>query len=283
MIASRRGAGLVVRSTTKRDWSSKVSTAASEPGGSACRRSRARSRARPRSLAPMLPDVSRATTTIAGGSAARLISPAMSSATNAQTRKGRISLRPNDLMSHVAYETVKPAGVEGVAATLQCCAIRMPPRTPFRNNARLVLATTVAVGGLLVLIEILLRKSRDFSPDFLASVLLYGLTVLNLTLLLILVFVLGRNLVRVILERRRRVLGARFRLRLVLVFLLMATAPSVLLIFVGTDLIQQTVDRWFNVDVERILSSSQALGTAFRESVSERNRVHGRALARELQ
>ena len=31
---------------------------------------------------------------------------------------------------------------------------------------------------------------------------------------------------------------------------------------VGSDLIQQTVDRWFNVDVERILSSSQALGTA---------------------
>jgi two-component system nitrogen regulation sensor histidine kinase NtrY len=79
------------------------------------------------------------------------------------------------------------------------------------------------------------------------------------------------------------VLGARFRLRLLLVFLLMATAPSVLLIFVGTDLIQQTVDRWFNVDVERILSSSQALGTALRESVAERSRVHARALARELQ
>ncbi|HET7294987.1 MAG TPA: ATP-binding protein [Vicinamibacteria bacterium] len=159
----------------------------------------------------------------------------------------------------------------------------MPPRTPFRNNARLVLAAAAAVLGLLVLVEVLLRKSRDFSPDFLASVLLYGLTVLNLTLLLVLVFVLGRNLVRVILERRRGVLGARFRLRLVLVFLLMATAPSVLLILVGTDLIQQTVDRWFNVDVERILSSSQALGTALRESVAERSRVHAGALARELQ
>ena len=159
----------------------------------------------------------------------------------------------------------------------------MPRRTPFRNNARLVLLTTAAVGSLLVIIEVLLRKSRDFSPDFLASVLLYGLTVLNLTLLLVLLFVLGRNLVRVILERRRGVLGARFRMRLLLVFVLMATAPAVLLIVVGTDLIRQTVDRWFNVDVDRILSSSQALGTALRESVAERSRVHARALARELQ
>ena len=130
----------------------------------------------------------------------------------------------------------------------------MPSRTPFRNNARLVLASTAGVLGMLVLVEVLLRKSRDFSPDFLASVLLYGLTVLNLTLLLVLLFVLGRNLVRVLLERRRGVLGARFRLRLVLVFLLMAIAPSLLLIVVGTDLIQQTVDRWFSVDYGKLES-----------------------------
>jgi len=159
----------------------------------------------------------------------------------------------------------------------------MPARTPFRNNARLVLLSTGAVALAMVLVEVLLRKSRDFSPDFLASVLLYGLTVLNLTLLLVLLLMLGRNLVRVILERRRGVLGARFRLRLVLVFLLMAIGPSLLLIIVGSDLIQQTVDRWFNVDVERILSSSQSLGTALRESLAERSRVHARVLAREIE
>jgi two-component system nitrogen regulation sensor histidine kinase NtrY len=159
----------------------------------------------------------------------------------------------------------------------------MPSRTPFRNNARLVLLSTGGLLGLLVLVEVVLRKSRDFSPDFLASVLLYGLTVLNLTLLLILVFVLGRNLVRVLLERRRGVLGARFRLRLVLVFLLMAVAPSLLIVVVGSDLIQQTVDRWFSVDVERILSSSQALGTALRETLAEGSRVHALALAREVE
>jgi two-component system nitrogen regulation sensor histidine kinase NtrY len=157
------------------------------------------------------------------------------------------------------------------------------PRIPFRNNARYALASTAVALGLLLVIEILIRKSRDFSPDFLASVLLYGLTVLNLILLLILIFVLGRHLVRVVLERRRGVLGARFRLRLVLVFLLMAVAPALLMLVVGSDLIQQTVDRWFNVDVERILSSSQALGTAMREAVAERSRVQAAVLAREIE
>jgi two-component system nitrogen regulation sensor histidine kinase NtrY len=159
----------------------------------------------------------------------------------------------------------------------------MARRPPFRNNARLVLAVTAAVTVAFVAFEVLLRKSRDFSPDFLASVFLYGLTVLNLSLLLVLLFVLGRNLVRVLMERRRRVLGARFRMRLVLVFLLMAIAPSLLLVVVGSDLIRQTVDRWFNVDVERILSSTQALGTALRTSVLENSRTHARVLAREVE
>ena len=131
--------------------------------------------------------------------------------------------------------------------------------------------------------QLLLRKSRDFSPDFLASVLLYGLTVLNLFLLLTLVFVLGRNLVRVLLERPRGVLGARFRMRLLLVFLIVAAAPALLLMVVGSDLIQQTVDRWFNVDVERILSSLQVLGTAVHDGGLDRSRVHARALAREIE
>jgi two-component system nitrogen regulation sensor histidine kinase NtrY len=159
----------------------------------------------------------------------------------------------------------------------------MPSREPFRNNARLILVATLAALAVFAGQQLLLWKSRDFAPDFLASVLLYGLTVLNLSLLLVLLLYLGRNVVRVVMERRRKVLGARFRMRLGLVFLLMAVAPSLVLIAVGSNLIRQTVDRWFNVDVERILSSSQTLGMALRDSLTDRSRVHARALAREVE
>jgi two-component system nitrogen regulation sensor histidine kinase NtrY len=159
----------------------------------------------------------------------------------------------------------------------------MPRRPSFRDNTRLVLLSILGVLLVFLAIEAFLRQTQTFSPDFLASVLLYGLTVSNLTLLLVLVFVLGRNLVRALMERHRKILGARFRMRLVLVFLLMALAPSVLIVLVGSDLIRQTVDRWFNVDAERILSSSEALGTALHLAASERSRVHARALAQEIE
>ena len=157
------------------------------------------------------------------------------------------------------------------------------PRERFQNNAKLVLAVTSGLLVVFLLAELLLRKSRDFQPDFLASALLYGLTVLNLSLLLVLVFVLGRNLVRMLMEWRRGVFGARLRVQLLLVFLLMAIAPSMLILLVGSDLIRQTVDRWFNVDVERMLASSQTLGAAFEASALETSRVHARLLAREIE
>jgi two-component system nitrogen regulation sensor histidine kinase NtrY len=158
----------------------------------------------------------------------------------------------------------------------------MPTRTPFRNNARLVLLATAAALLALWAVALLLRKSRDFSPDFLASVLLYGLNVLNIALVLVLVLYLGRTVVRAVMERRRGALGARFRFRLVLVFVLMAVGPVVLVVLVGSDLIQQTVDRWFSVDAERMLSSAQALGASVRAGGLDRSRVAAETVSREV-
>jgi len=155
-------------------------------------------------------------------------------------------------------------------------------RERFQNNAKLVLGITSALLLVFFLSELVLRKSRDFQPTFAASALLFGLTVLNLSLLFVLLFVLARNLVRMLMEWRRGVFGARFRVQLLLVFLLMAVAPSMLILLVGSDLIRQTVDRWFNVDVERMLVSSQSLGVALDASALESSRVHARLLAREI-
>ena len=157
------------------------------------------------------------------------------------------------------------------------------PRPRFQNNVRLVLAVTGGLALVFLLSERLLRKSGDFEPKFMASALLFGLTVINLSLLFVLLFVLGRNLVRMLMEWRRGVFGARLRMQLLLVFLGMAVAPSLLLLLVGSDLVRQAVDRWFNVDVERLLVSSRSLGAALDQSAMATSRVHARLLAREIE
>jgi hypothetical protein len=72
------------------------------------------------------------------------------------------------------------------------------PRRPFRDNPRLILA---GIGVLLVVLVALLaiaNGTSQFSPDFLSEFVLYALSAADLTMLAALVFVLARNIVKLI-------------------------------------------------------------------------------------
>jgi two-component system nitrogen regulation sensor histidine kinase NtrY len=134
-----------------------------------------------------------------------------------------------------------------------------PPRRPFRDNPRLILAGIgVLVVVLIALLAIASGTSR-FSPDFLSEFVLYGLSAADLTMLAALVFVLARNVVKLIVERRHALPFARFRSKLVAVLLGMTLVPAVLVLIVGSELIRTNIDRWFNAPMADILSSANQI------------------------
>ena len=72
----------------------------------------------------------------------------------------------------------------------------------------------------------LATRTLRFSPDFLTEFVLYALSAADLTMLLALVFVLARNIVKLIVERRRALPFARFRSKLVAVLMAMTLVPD---------------------------------------------------------
>ncbi len=138
-----------------------------------------------------------------------------------------------------------------------------PARRPFRDNPRLIVAgiavLVVALIGILYLAE---RTSR-LAPDFQTEVVLYALSATNLMMLLALVFVLARNVVKLLVERRRAIPFVRFRAKLVFVLLGMTLIPALLVLFVGSNLVLRAVDQWFNEPVEEILSSANQLAADY--------------------
>ena len=94
-----------------------------------------------------------------------------------------------------------------------------PPRRPLRDNPRLILAGMIVLLAALVGIVTLANRSAGLSPDFLTEFVLYGLWAADLTILLGLTFVLARNVIKLIVERRRALPFARFRGKLVAVLL----------------------------------------------------------------
>jgi two-component system nitrogen regulation sensor histidine kinase NtrY len=135
----------------------------------------------------------------------------------------------------------------------------LEPRRPFRDNPRLILAGMgVLLAALAALVAIANRSSR-FSPDFLSEFVLYALSAADLTMLAALAFVLARNLVKLVVERRKALPFARFRAKLVVLLLGMTVLPAVLVLAVGSELIQSSVERWFNAPMDEILSSANKL------------------------
>src|SRR5881628_71216 len=132
-------------------------------------------------------------------------------------------------------------------------------RRPFKDNTRLLLVGILVLVGALAGLLTLANRSATLAPDFLTEVVLYALSITNLTMLVVLAFVLARNIVKLIVERRRALPFARFRAKLVAVLLGMTLIPAVLVLIVGSELIRTSVDRWFNAPMDEVLSTANAI------------------------
>lgn len=102
------------------------------------------------------------------------------------------------------------------------------------------------------------------------SFLFIGLFNLNFVFMLAILFVVFRNVVKLILERRRNVLGSRLRSRLVLSFMTLSLVPTLLMFLVGVKFVQTSVDYWFKSKVETSLEQALEVGQAFYQSSQER-------------
>jgi len=157
------------------------------------------------------------------------------------------------------------------------------PRTKkeFKDNPRLLAAVVVLLAAIPIVSTYLIGKSQSFSPGFLARVFLYGFTVVNLTVLSVLVFVLARNLIKLFIERRRAVLGAKFKTKLVMIFVGFAIFPSALIILVGSRLISTSVELWFSQPVETVLLGSQDVVESYYQEKQESATFYARMLSNE--
>ena len=83
-------------------------------------------------------------------------------------------------------------------------------------------------------------------------------------------------------EHRAQVFGSRLKLRLMLMFGLMAVLPGVLIYAVSVQFVTKSIETWFDVRVEKALEAGLNLGRSALESLLEDLAVKGQAMAMEL-
>jgi two-component system nitrogen regulation sensor histidine kinase NtrY len=116
----------------------------------------------------------------------------------------------------------------------------------------------------------LLQRAQETSPEELTNrVLLFVLWYLDISLILILSFILLRNIVRLAVEWRSGVLGSRFRTKLVLTYVGLTFVPVILIFLIATNLLQGSIDRWFSAPVETILRGGAEVTVQVRELIED--------------
>jgi two-component system nitrogen regulation sensor histidine kinase NtrY len=149
-----------------------------------------------------------------------------------------------------------------------------------RRREGVIIAATAMLFVVFALFETRLPRFSN-SSSLSGNVIFFLLINLNLTLLVLLIFLVTRNLVKLIFERRRGILGSRLRTRLVLAFVGLSLFPATLLFFVAQGFLTAVFDNWFNVRVESSLKGSLDVAQSYYQFAANNALRFGRELGQQ--
>ncbi len=105
----------------------------------------------------------------------------------------------------------------------------------------------------------------------------------NIILMLVVLFLVSRSVIKLILERRKKVFGSRLRTRLVLAFGFISFLP-ILFMFLASNVVMRTsVNYWFTGQFENSMQAAIEVGRGFYDAAAEKLRVNAAALKKDLE
>ena len=115
------------------------------------------------------------------------------------------------------------------------------------------------------------------------NVLVFTLINFNVLLLLLVVFLVLRNLAQLVFERKSKIAGSRLRTKLVISFISLSLIPTGLLFFISLQFVSTSMDYWFNINVEQsLLDSLDIARNVYEDSGNDVKRL-GRTTALQLE
>jgi two-component system nitrogen regulation sensor histidine kinase NtrY len=147
-----------------------------------------------------------------------------------------------------------------------------------RRREKILIGLIILLVIIITLVEVRLVRQRGESIT--DSLLAFGLVNLNTILLLFLTFLIFRNLVKLILERRQKIFGSRLRVRLVLTFVFLSLLPTLLMSFVAFEFISGRTEYQLNAQVEKSLANAVVLVQSYFRGIERKVIVCGQLLSR---
>jgi two-component system nitrogen regulation sensor histidine kinase NtrY len=111
------------------------------------------------------------------------------------------------------------------------------------------------------------------------SILIFALININVILLLLFLYLTMRNLVKLVFERKKKVMGSGLRSRLVFAFVILSLLPTIIIFFVSVQFISLSIEHWFNLQVEQSLQKSLEVGQDYYKRIVDEALTFGNTLS----
>ncbi|NVN90691.1 MAG: PAS domain-containing protein [Desulfuromonadales bacterium] len=159
----------------------------------------------------------------------------------------------------------------------------MDPKLPEKErNKRTREAIIIIVASLLIvfLTSAEIRLTQLSAETTLGSnIIIFGVINIVILLVILLVYLVSRNVVKLLLENRSNPVATRLRTKLVFSFVGLSLVPTFLLFFVAAGFINNTVHNWFNSQVELSLNESLEVAQTYYKNSASNTLYYGRQIS----
>jgi len=150
-----------------------------------------------------------------------------------------------------------------------------------RKRERIIIVVTVFVVLVLSFLEYLLFRTEIILPTS-NNILIYGLININLILIILLIFLIIRNVVKLVFERRRGVIGSKLRTKLVAAFVSLSLIPTVLLFLVSINFLSYSIDNWFSMRIGDALNQTVEVAQIYYQRTTEQAKYYARQISEDI-
>ncbi|QXM11184.1 sensor histidine kinase [Geomonas subterranea] len=138
------------------------------------------------------------------------------------------------------------------------------PAGEIRKRKREAIIVCVSLLSIVLLTYLEIHLSRLSSEVPMGSnIVIFAIINVIILLIILLVYLVFRNITKLFLERRKNTPGAKLRTKLVLAFVTLSLVPTMLLFFVSAGFITNSIQNWFNKQVETSLNESMEVAQVY--------------------
>ena len=141
----------------------------------------------------------------------------------------------------------------------------------------------LVVGCLAIVFTILASQlsSRKELPIS-SNILVYGLYSIDIILILLLLFLIVRNIFKLFAERRKGIIGSKLRTKLVAAFVGLSLVPTILLFLFAINFLSYSIEFWFNIKIGDALSRSLEVAQMYYTQAEELAKFNARQISADI-